>query len=129
ACGAGAARVRRGCGAGAARVRRGIIPFISTADHPRGQCRAMNLLRKHLRNTFLAGIFAAIPLAVTIFIVWYVEHATRETMRQLLDVNVPFLGIAVAIGLIYVLGLIVSSLIGRIFLRLIDWILLRVPGL
>src|SRR5439155_16153192 len=48
---------------------------------------------------------------------------------QVLDVNGPFLGTAVAIGLIYVLGLIVSSLIGRVFLRLIDWILLRVPGL
>jgi uncharacterized membrane protein len=89
----------------------------------------MSSIQKHLRNTFLAGIFAAIPLGATIFVVWYVERATREPLRQLLDVNVPFLGILVAIGLIYALGLIVSSLIGRLLLRLIDALLLRVPGL
>ena len=89
----------------------------------------MTLMQKHLRNTFLAGIFAAIPLAVTIFIVWYVERATREPLRQLVGINIPFLGIAVAIGLIYLLGLIVSSLIGRFILRVIDLILSHVPVL
>jgi uncharacterized membrane protein len=89
----------------------------------------MSPLQKHLRNTFLAGIFAAIPLAVTIFIVWYVEHATREPLRQMFGINVPFVGIIVAIGAIYLLGVGVSSLIGRLLLRALDWVLLHVPVL
>jgi uncharacterized membrane protein len=89
----------------------------------------MTFLQKHLRNTFLAGVFAAIPLGATIFVVWYVEHITREPLRQMLNINVPFLGIIVAVGLIYALGVAVSSLLGRLTLRLIDALLLRVPGL
>jgi uncharacterized membrane protein len=90
---------------------------------------AMSPLQKHLRNTFLAGIFAAIPLAVTIFIVWYVEHATREPLKKFTGIDVPFVGIIVAIGAIYLLGLGVSSLIGRLLLQGLDWILLHVPVL
>jgi uncharacterized membrane protein len=89
----------------------------------------MSAIQKHLRNTFLAGVFAAIPLAVTIFIIWYVEHATREPLRQFLGLNVPFFGIAVALAAIYLLGLGVSSLIGRWFLRALDKLLLHVPVL
>lgn len=89
----------------------------------------MNPIQRHLRNTFLAGIFAAIPLAVTIFIIWYVESVTREPLRQFLGINIPFLGIAVALALIYLLGVGVSSLIGRWFLRTFDKVLLHVPVL
>ena len=89
----------------------------------------MTQLKSPLRNTFLAGIFAAIPLAVTIFVIWYVEHVTRILTRELLNVDVPFLGVLLAIAAIYALGLVVSSIIGRFFLKTIDWLLLRVPVL
>ena len=32
----------------------------------------MSPIQKHFRNAFLAGIFAAIPVGATAFIVWYV---------------------------------------------------------
>src|SRR2546423_7571892 len=89
----------------------------------------MTQLKSPLRDTFLAGIFAAIPLAVTIFVVWYVEHVTRLLTWQLLHVNVPFLGVLLALASIYLLGLIVSSIIGRYVLLAIDWLMLRVPVL
>ena len=89
----------------------------------------MTRLQKHLRNTFLAGIFAAIPLAVTIFVVVYVERVTRAPVAEVIGINVPFIGVALAVVLIYGLGVAVSSLIGKFFLRLIDRILLRVPML
>lgn len=84
-------------------------------------------LRKHLRTTFLAGIFAATPLAVTAFFIWYVEAVTRQPLRDLLRINIPFLGVVVALGLIYLLGLVVSSLIGKWFIKWIDSILSRLP--
>lgn len=82
-------------------------------------------LQKHLRNTFLAGAFAATPLAVTLFLIWYVETTTR----RLFQVPFPFLGVVIALALIYVLGLIVTSLIGQFFLRQLDRLLSRVPVL
>jgi uncharacterized membrane protein len=87
----------------------------------------MTPLQKHLRNTFLTGIFAAIPLGVTLFVIVYVERATREPLRQLLGWNTPFLGIVLAIALIYLLGLAVNSLVGRFLLKRIDRLLLRIP--
>lgn len=87
----------------------------------------MNRLNKHLRNTFLAGVFAATPLAVTIFVIWYVEHLTREPVSALLGINIPFIGVVLALVLIYLLGLAVTSIVGKVCLRAIDRVLLRVP--
>ena len=89
--------------------------------------RIMQPLQKHLRNTFLTGIFAAIPLAATAFVIWYVEKASREITSELLGINIPFLGIVIALASIYLLGLIVGSIVGKFFLNLIDRLLLRVP--
>ena len=46
-------------------------------------------LQKHLRNTFLAGIFSAVPLAVTVFIVWWVETRTRPISKLLFHREIP----------------------------------------
>ncbi len=84
-------------------------------------------IQKHFRKVFLAGIFAATPLVVTVFFVWYVEAATRDPVRALTGLDIPFVGVLIAIVLIYLLGLVVSSLIGKWFIGRIDALLLRVP--
>jgi uncharacterized membrane protein len=89
----------------------------------------MSPIQKHLRNMLLAGIFAAIPVGVTAFLVWYVEHATREPLRRMFDLDIPFIGIPITIALVYVLGLIVSSLVGKWLLNTVDKVLSRVPVL
>src|SRR5687767_1344843 len=89
----------------------------------------MSPVQKHLRNTLLAGIFAAIPVGVTIFIVWYVENVTRSPLRGVYNgkFDIPFIGIPITIILIYLLGLGVTSIVGRWALRAIDRALLRMP--
>src|SRR5687767_14128793 len=89
----------------------------------------MSPAQKHLRNTFLAGIFAAIPVGATIFLVWYVETATRAPLRKLWDgrFDIPFIGIPLTIVLIYLLGLAVRSIVGKWLLALVDKLLLRLP--
>lgn len=84
-------------------------------------------LKTHLRTTLLTGVFAAAPLAVTAFLIWYVEDATRQPVRRLTGVDIPFLGVALAVVLIYLLGLLVSSLIGRWLIARLDALLSRVP--
>ncbi len=85
----------------------------------------MQRIQRHLRNIFLAGIFAAIPLAATAFVILYVEKTTRDLVR----IDIPFVGVAIAIATIYLLGLFVTSLIGRLFIRWLDRRLSRAPGL
>lgn len=85
----------------------------------------MGNLKSHIRNKFVAGVLAAIPVAVTFFVLWYVDSKARS----ILGINVPFLGIAVALAAIYLLGLFVTSVIGRFLIGITDWILGHVPGL
>jgi len=89
----------------------------------------MTSTQKHLRNTFLAGIFAAIPVGVTVFLIWYVDHATRAPLRSFFNgrFDIPFIGIPITLILIYLLGLGVTSIIGKWALRLLDRVLLRLP--
>lgn len=87
----------------------------------------MASLQSHLRNTFLAGAFAAIPLVVTIAGAMWVEQVTREPLKSI-GLNIPGLGLVVAVVLLYLLGLFVSSLLGKFVLSLVDKLLVRLPG-
>jgi uncharacterized membrane protein len=89
----------------------------------------MPKLQNHLRQTFLAGIFAAVPVAVTIFIVWYIDAQTRFISEKLFHKAIPFLGVVIAIVSIYLCGLIATTLLGKWILKLIDKTLSKVPGL
>src|SRR5688572_15254291 len=88
----------------------------------------MSRLNNHLRKTFLAGVFAAVPVVVTAFVVWYVDHNTRVISRYLFGKPVPFVGIVIAIAAIYLGGLIATTLLGKWLIGLIDRLLSRVPG-
>ena len=82
-------------------------------------------LQVHLRNKLVAGLLAAIPVASTIFVVWYVDGKSRE----LLHIHTPIVGIVLALAAIYLLGVFVTSVIGRFLLATTDSVLRRVPGL
>ncbi|HEY8377603.1 MAG TPA: DUF502 domain-containing protein [Nannocystis sp.] len=86
-------------------------------------------VKNYVRNTFLAGIFAAIPVVVTVFVLWYVDHLTREPVKQFVGIDVPFAGVGLALVGIFVLGIVVRSFVGRVALSLIDRLLLKVPVL
>ena len=85
----------------------------------------MGRVKDHVRNKFIAGVLAAIPVAVTIFILWYVDSKSRELLR----VQTPFVGIALALVAIYALGVFVTSVVGQFLLHVFDGIIRRVPGL
>ena len=85
----------------------------------------MGRLQNHFRNKLVTGLIAAIPVAVTAFILWYIDTKARA----LFGVRYPFLGILITVGAIYVLGLFITSLLGRFVLGLTDGLLQRIPGL
>jgi len=85
----------------------------------------MGRLQTHIRNKLVAGALAAVPVAVTFFVLWYVDSKARA----LLHIQMPLVGIAVALGVIYLFGLFVTSVLGRALLTATDWVLRHVPGL
>jgi uncharacterized membrane protein len=85
----------------------------------------MGRLKTHLRNKLVAGALAAGPVAVTFFILWYIDSKARA----LIGVHVPFLGTAATLLAIYLLGLFVTSVAGQFLLGLADRALRSVPGL
>lgn len=88
----------------------------------------MHRLAAHLRTVYLAGVLAAIPVVVTVVVIWYVERITRDAVEGLFGARLaPFVGVGIAVGLIYVLGLFVTSLVGRAVLRVADALLGRLP--
>jgi uncharacterized membrane protein len=85
----------------------------------------MGRLQVHLRNKMFAGALAAIPLAVTAFILWYVDSKARAVF----DVETPFVGVLITVAALYLLGLFVTSLVGQFLLGATDAVLRRLPGL
>ena len=89
----------------------------------------MDRLQTHLRNTFLAGIFAVTPIAVTAFIVYWVNAKTMLLTEALFHRPIPLVGVLVALAAVYLTGLLTTSLLGKILLRVLDSVLSRVPVL
>jgi uncharacterized membrane protein len=81
----------------------------------------------HIRKTFLTGMFAAVPLAVTIYIIYVINGQTEKVTLWLFGRNIPLLGLVMALGTIYLIGMIANSLLGRFFLRRIDVMISHVP--
>jgi len=81
----------------------------------------------HLRKTFIAGLFTAVPIGVTIFLVYKFDQMTRGISQSLFDRSYPLVGVVIAIAVIYLSGLLASTLVGRFFIGIADAILVRVP--
>src|SRR5215471_3128491 len=85
----------------------------------------MGRMQVHFRNKLVAGALAAIPVAVTVVILWWVDSKARAVF----GVEYPFVGILIALAAIYLLGLFVTSLVGQFLLGLTDALIRRIPGL
>jgi uncharacterized membrane protein len=85
----------------------------------------MGRISKHLKAKFVAGLIAAIPIAITFFLIFYVDGMVQRVVR----LPYPFLGTLLSLAVIYALGVFVTSLVGRYLLRSFDWVLERIPGL
>ena len=85
----------------------------------------MGRLQTHVRNKLAVGVLAAIPVAVTAFILWYVDAKARA----LFDIRYPVLGLVATLAGLYLLGLFITSLVGRWILTAADSLLAHIPGL
>ncbi|SIO66630.1 Uncharacterized membrane protein [Singulisphaera sp. GP187] len=102
---------------------------------------AMQAMVKAIRTRVLTGLILALPIALTLWIVYWLYSTiqgivllpTGRLTAKLFqngpppfwweNVVAPFLGVVVVLCFLYVLGLLVHSSL----LRAVDWVLLRVP--
>lgn len=88
----------------------------------------MTSLLEHFRNKFVAGALAAVPVAIVVYAGWWIETNTRA-VGAAAGWNVPGLGVLIVLVGVYLLGLLVTSIIGRFVFGLLNAVLKRVPGL
>jgi uncharacterized membrane protein len=95
----------------------------------------MGLLAR-LRAYFFAGILITAPISITIYIAWIVIGFIDARVAGLLPganpntylpFNIPGIGLVIVIGLLTLIGWVTAGLLGRLFLRLSEAVLNRMP--
>jgi uncharacterized membrane protein len=88
----------------------------------------MKKFGKHLQNKLVAGLLAAIPIGIVLYGFFWIEDHTQPLLEPYLQMRIPGLPIVVALLVVYLLGVAVTSFAGRFFLWLLDNLLERLPG-
>jgi uncharacterized membrane protein len=86
---------------------------------------------KKLRAQFLAGILIVVPIIIAILVlVWlfnYIDNIAQPVAKSLTGRTIPGLGFGIMVLLIYLTGLVATSLIGKRLIRYGESLLARVP--
>jgi uncharacterized membrane protein len=90
-----------------------------------------------VRNYFLTGLVIAAPLAITLYIVWWLVHSIDSLVKPLIparydpDLLLPFavpgVGVVIAFVLITLLGFLTANLLGRTLISYGERVLGRMP--
>ena len=84
-----------------------------------------------LRRRFLTGFFVTVPLIISVAaLVWIfqvVDSATRPLSVRLLGREVPGLGVLLTGGIILVVGVAATNMMGKRVLQRAEYLLLQVP--
>ncbi len=88
-------------------------------------------ISKFIRNTFLKGFFIILPIGLT---VWIIAKAIEigdsflgTYITEISDIDIPGLGLIVAIILIFIIGLLVTGIVGRRINKIVEALFSKVP--
>ena len=87
----------------------------------------MKGVANHLTKCFLAGIVALLPVGGLVLSVWYLETTLAEAWLARQDYYIPGMGLLAAVVIIYVIGLVVTTFLGRWLFSRVDRLLAGVP--
>jgi len=97
----------------------------------------MKVVGKHLKGTFLAGIFIVIPFGITIFILKFLFNFADGILGTHLDNllaffgwgegHIPGIGMITGALVVYLTGLVATNVLGKRLLKLGDDLLTRIP--
>ena len=84
-----------------------------------------------LRNKLIAGILALIPIAVTVYFfklfISLFDNMVRPALDPLIGFHIPGLGLIVSILLIYLLGVVMTNVLGKAMFQLFEKWLNYIP--
>ncbi len=89
----------------------------------------MRSLTRHFTGTLIAGLVAILPLGGVVLAVFALERAVSDSWLADQSFYFPGLGILATIGILYGVGLTVTTLVGKFFWSLLDRTLDKVPAL
>ena len=91
----------------------------------------MHSLIKNVKTKFFAGLAALIPMVLTFYVLRFIyilmNQISAPIIKKYFNLEIPLLGISGMIIFIYLLGIIVTNLIGSKILELGELILRKVP--
>lgn len=82
---------------------------------------------KKLIDYFIKGLLIFIPMALTVFLLFWVLNSVDSIIRNILPKKVPGLGLLLTVVLITVIGFIASNFLGRKLFALIEKIFKGLP--
>lgn len=88
---------------------------------------------KHITATFLRGLVTILPIALTVYILWWLgslaESVLGRPLKALLPdwLYVPGLGIAAGVVLVFGVGLVMELYVARKLLSYAERVVLRIP--
>ncbi len=87
--------------------------------------------RKSVRTSFIAGVLVIVPIAAAVLILrWlflYIDGILQPLAKSFLGYTVPGLGFAMTVVLIFVTGIIATSVVGKRLVGFVESLLARVP--
>ena len=89
----------------------------------------MNTISRHLTRNLLAGMVALLPIGGLVLTIAYMESTLASAGLTKLPFYFPGLGILLALLIIYLIGLVLTTFIGRWVWARIDKLLHRLPAL
>jgi uncharacterized membrane protein len=106
-----------------------------SADPSAPRKRADHRLIERLRAYFFAGVLVTGPILLTIYLVWLFIELIDGAVRWLLPdrynpatyLHVPGLGLIIGFAALTTIGALTAGYVGRLFLRLSERILARMP--
>ena len=108
-----------------------------TEDVLDGHTKAPHLsFMARLRGYFLAGIVVTAPLAITVYLTWTFLTFIDSRVAKILpsqwyalygDTTIPGIGVVVALVFFVVIGWFATNFLGRMFIRMSEYVLDRMP--
>ena len=85
-----------------------------------------------LRGYFLAGILVTAPIGITIFLTWKFFTLVDSSVAGLIpepysDTYLPGIGVIIALITFVIIGWFATNFLGRLFIRISEYIVARVP--
>ena len=89
----------------------------------------MQAVTSHVSRCFIAGIVALLPIGGTVLAVGYMETTIADSGLKNQPFYFPGLGLIVVAAIIYLIGLLVSTFVGRWVWGNVDKLLDRLPAI